>query len=340
LVKLRRRWAGPSAEHGTFPGRDLPAAATRALLRNAVTEAAESVGDEAGFFAQLGEAGVLVRLRLSETTPGQVTGYAVGLPGHDGSDGEPFWYGGGRLSAALTLPRLRRRWDPVRSGVAERSGAFRFTVPERNAIYEHAARQAAAVADHIRRCAHRDPARAADACWATADTLHVVAGALGNPVLRWAADNYDRAARARYGRIPSATREGNQLRAAARLMALTGGITGEAPLVTVTLIANLVALAVAVAELREAQRHAAQAVAARAAASQLHSGWSQVRVPGPHQQQADDRERSQETTAADPARSDFPVLPSLGRPVPSGPGRSRPRPVRGPLPRRRAGPGH
>jgi hypothetical protein len=41
---------------------------------------AEQAGDEAGFFARLREAGVLVRLRFSQTSPGQVTCYAVGLP--------------------------------------------------------------------------------------------------------------------------------------------------------------------------------------------------------------------------------------------------------------------
>ena len=150
LPKLRRRWAVPAAEHGTLPGHGLPAAVARAVLRDAVTAAAEGAGDEAGFFARLGEAGVLVRLRFSETSPGQVTGYAVALPGHDGGNGEPVWHGGGRLAAGLTLPRLRRRWDPggaaERGSTAERSGAFRCTVPERNAIYEHAARQAAAAA--------------------------------------------------------------------------------------------------------------------------------------------------------------------------------------------------
>ena len=98
-----------------------------AVLRNMVARAAEHVRDEAGFFARLGEAGVLVRLRFSEINPGQVTGYAVGLPSHNGSDGEPFWYGGGRLSAALTLPRLRRRWDPV----TERRGG---TLPGRSGL--------------------------------------------------------------------------------------------------------------------------------------------------------------------------------------------------------------
>jgi hypothetical protein len=43
-------------------------------------------------------------------SPGQVTGYAVGLPRHIGKDGGVIWYGGGKLAADLTLPKLRARW--------------------------------------------------------------------------------------------------------------------------------------------------------------------------------------------------------------------------------------
>ena len=340
LPKLRRRWAAPAAD-GTLPGRGLPAAVARAVLRDAVTAAAQRAGDETGFFARLGEAGVLVRLRFSQTTPGQVTGYAVALPGHDGSDGEPLWHGGGRLAAGLTLPRLRRRWDPgsapERGSGAERSGAFRCTVSERNAIYQHAARQAAAAADHIRWCAHADPARAADAAWAAADTLHAAARALRNPALRRAADSYDRAARARYGRIPRPTRQGTQLRAAAWLMALTGQVTGDTTLVTAALAANLAALAVAVAGLREAQQHAAQAAAARAAASHLRA-WAPARYPI-RPGRAEDRQRRRAQTTADVARGDFPAQPGPGRPAAAAPGRTLLRSGRGPLPPRRAGPG-
>jgi len=116
LPKLRTRWSGPGPEHGSFPGQGRSAGAARAALRAAVTGAAEQARDEAGFFAGLREAGVLVRFRFSEIDPGEVTGYSVALPGHDGSDAEPLWYGGGRLAAGLTLPRLRRRWDCSGSG--------------------------------------------------------------------------------------------------------------------------------------------------------------------------------------------------------------------------------
>lgn len=146
---------------------------------------------------------MLVRLRFSQTCPGQVTGYAVGLPGHNARDGTPLWYGG-RLAAGLTLPRLRASWALPRNA------------PEQNAIFEYAARQAHLAAEHIRRAARGDPATGVDAAWAAADALHVAARVLGNPELRRAADSYDRAARAQFGRIPQATREGDQLRVAAR----------------------------------------------------------------------------------------------------------------------------
>jgi hypothetical protein len=341
LPKLRARWAAPGTGDAPLPGQGLSPAAARAVLRNMVTGAAGQAGDEAGFFALLRADGVLVRLRFSEINPGQVTGYSVGLPGHTGGDGEPLRYGAGRLSEALTLPRLRRRWNPGEAGTADHRGAFRFTAPERDAIYAHAARQADIAAEHIRRCASGDPGQAADAAWAAADTLHAAARALGNPGLRRAADCYDRAARAGHGRIPRSSREGRQLRAAARLMALTGSsLAGGTTLVTVVLMANLVALAVAVAELREDQRHAAQAAAARAAATRLRAAVAQARSRVPRPGHAPDRQPSQTAAPAAMARSDFPAPPRPGRPAIADPGRARGRPHRGPLPPRRAGPGH
>jgi hypothetical protein len=60
-------------------------------------------------------------------------------------------------------------------------------------------------------------------------------------------------------------------------MALTGLVTGDATLVTVVLIVSLVALAVAVAEMREAQQLAAQSAAAQRAATQLRAASVRVR---------------------------------------------------------------
>jgi hypothetical protein len=249
LPKLRARWAGPAAGHTPFDGAGVPAAVVRGALRTMLTRAAEHTAGEAGFFARLREAGVLVRVRLSETDPGQVTGYAVTLPGHTGPDGTPAWYGGGRLAAGITLPRLRGRWNRPPSETAERSGAPRFTAPERDEVYRHAARQARAATEHIRYCTLTDPAAAADAAWAAAGALHVAARALRNPHLRRAAGSYDRASRAQYGRLPRRSRDGDRLRRTARIIALAGNLTGDATLAAIALVAQLVVLAAAVAEL-------------------------------------------------------------------------------------------
>src|SRR3981081_16120 len=96
----------------------------------------------------------------------------------------PAWQAVGGRSAELTLPRLRSGWDRTRNSAAERSGTFRFIAPEWDAIIEHAARQAAAVADHTRRGAAEDPGTAAEAAWAGADTLHIAVRAVRNTDLR------------------------------------------------------------------------------------------------------------------------------------------------------------
>jgi hypothetical protein len=224
----------------------------RARLRREVSVAAAGAHTEQEFFVRLERAGVTVRKRYSTISPGEVTGYAVGLPQHNTRDGAIVWYGGGKLAADLTLPKLRQRWDPPRSTGRDRPGAPRLTVPDRNAIYAHAASQAAFAAEHIRHCSMTDPSQAADAAWAAADTLHVAARVLRSRGLRHAVDAFDRAARAPYGRIPRRTSQGARLRSAARLLALTTGGPGYPAAPAVRLMAKLAALAEAVSELRQA----------------------------------------------------------------------------------------
>jgi hypothetical protein len=281
-----------------------------------------------------------VRLRFSETDPGQVTGYAVTLPGHTGPDGVPRWYGGGRLAAGLTLSQLRRHWVQAPSSAPERGAVFRFTAPERDKIYQHASRQAARAAEHIRRCSYSDPAAAADDAWAAADTLHVAGRALRSPALRRAADAYDRAARAGHGRIPRRSQDGNRLRATARLLAMTGDLTDDTTLLTTALVANLAALAAAVSELRQAQQHAAQAAAARSAAQHVKAAMTQAlsQVPRPVMGKAP--RRGEAARAAGRAPTDFPTLLSAGLRTPVHQTQTAPHPSSGrrPLPPKRAGP--
>ena len=223
--------------------------APRITLRRQVTTAAASAGSEDEFFARLDQAGVLVRKRFSVKNPGQVTGYSVALPGDTTKDGGPVWYGGGKLAADLSWPKLRQRWTPHRA--APGRPHLTLTAEERNAVWDHATRAAADATAQIRNLAWTDPAAAADAAWATSDTLHVAAAVLGSRILRQAADAYDRAARPPYGRIPPPSPAGNQLRQAARLLSAFAYLTGDRSMAPIVLITRLAALAEAVAELRE-----------------------------------------------------------------------------------------
>ena len=339
LPKLRARWQRP-AGHDPLSAAELPAAAVRAVLRNKVTIAAQQARDEAGFFARLREAGVLVRVRFSETDLGQVTGYAITLPGHTGPEGVPRWYGGGRLAAGLTLPQLRRHWAQAPSRAPERGAAFWFTAPERDTIYQHASRQAAQAAEHIRHCAYSDPGAAADAAWAAADTMHVAARVLRSPVLRCAADAYDRAARAGHGRIPRRSHDGDRLRATARLLVMAGDAADDTTLLTAALIANLAALAAAVAELRQAQQHAAQAAAARSAAQHMKAAMTQALSQAPRPVMGEAPRREEAARAAGRTRNDFPTSLPTGLQAPAHQAQTSPHPSSGRsrLPPKRAGP--
>jgi hypothetical protein len=301
----------------------------RVTLRRAVSTAAASAGSGQEFFAGLDRAGVLARKRFSVKNPAQVTGYAVALPGDTGKDGGPVWFGGGKLAADLTWPRLSQRWTQPGAAPGDR-----FTPAERNAIWEHAGRVAADATAQIRLLSGTDPAAAADAAWAAGDTLHVAAAALGSRILRQAADAYDRAARTPHGRVPPPSPAGNALRRAARLISAFAYLSKDPALTPLMLITRLAALAEAVAELRDAQRRAAQAAAARAAAERLHTAARAHPAPPP----AAPRTR----TAARLAALSFPkpATPAPGRPAPGqrGPYQGGQRPARGPSPPRPRGP--
>jgi hypothetical protein len=300
--------------------------APRITLRRQVNAAAAGAGNEDEFFARLDQAAVLVRKRFSVKSPGQATGYSVALPGDTTKDGGPVWYGGGKLAADLSWPKLRQRWTPTRVT----PGAAGLTAEERNAVWNHASRAAAEAAAQIRAMAWTDPAAAADAAWATSDTLHVAAAMLGSRILRQAADAYDRAARPPYGRIPPPSPAGNHLRQAARLLSVFAYLTGDRSIAPIVLITRLAALAEAVAELRESQQHAAQA-----AAEQLHAAAH----PAPP---AQPRPAQCPSTAAQLARLSFPqsARPATRPAIPGqpGPAPGGPPPVRRPPVRRPRGP--
>ena len=322
-----RAEAGKAARHGR-------AEPPRLTLRRHVSTAAAGAGSGEEFFARLDQAGVLVRLRYSVTNPGQVTGYAVALPGDTAGNGEPVWYGGGKLAADLSWPRLAQRWTRPARPDSPLSAA------EADAMWEYAARTAADATARIRFCtATGNPAAAADAASAASDALHVAAAALGSRALRQAADSLDRAARQPYGRVPVPTPAGNQLRHAARLIAAYAYLTGDRTLTPVVLLVRLAALAEAIAELRESQQRAAQAAAALRAARHIRAATPATRPPGrpatATAPSAPKSARPRPDTAARLAQLSFPAAP---RPQPPAPGQPGPSPGDPPPPRRPRGP--
>ena len=304
--------------------------APRITLRRAAYTAAAGAASEEEFFCRLRDSGVLVRIRYSVRDPGQVTGYAIALSGDTTRAGGPVWFGGGKLAADLSLPKLRCRWGAAPAGARPDT---RFTAAERNAIWEHAARAARNARDQIRYLAATDPAAASDAAYAASDTLHAAASALGSRVVRQAADAYARAARMSYARIPRCTPVGNSLRQASRLLSAAAFVSDPA-LDQAALILRLAALIKEIAELRERQQRAAQAAAARHAAEQLRAA-ARTFQPQPTTAQAQ--------RAARLAAMDFPSPPHPRPPAQRGPGRHepprpRPRPWRGPGPPMPRGP--
>jgi hypothetical protein len=140
---------------------------------------------------------------------------------------------------------------------------------------------AARAARMIRSCAFTDPAAPADAAWAATDALHIAADVLGSRALRQAADSYARAARHGYGRIPGPTPAGDKL--------------------------------------RDSQRHAAQASAARAAAECLHTAASARPSPTrPGRTRPTARSHRRARTAADLAWLEFPNGSSTPRSASAG----------------------
>ncbi|GAA4442594.1 relaxase/mobilization nuclease domain-containing protein [Phytohabitans houttuyneae] len=242
----------------------------RDQLRREVRAAAAAATGEADFLDRLAANGVLVRLRHSTNNPGQVTGYAVGLPQHHTADGETVWYGGGRLAPDLTLPRLRRRWHgghasatvkPIADRVRHRTKAFRRAATATGRQVERLARQTGGV-DDLGPLAEA----AADVFASTARALEGrERGGLGEIV-----DIFDRAVRD--ARPPRSSRSGDaaELRSMARLIAVMGRLTDdEDTAAALRLLQQIAGFADNLAVIRDAQRRRHQAAAARQASNRL-----------------------------------------------------------------------
>ncbi|SEG94069.1 hypothetical protein SAMN04489712_1432 [Thermomonospora echinospora] len=312
LPKLRPRWTarpdhgprtGPqSADYHPVTGRHLSPRTARTVLRTMVRQAADRSRTTEEFFEHLHRTGVLVHHRFSTLHPGQITGYAVTLPGHTGPDGRPVWYCGGRLADDLTLPALHRRWTTGPPHGHPNQETPDLTLLERQAIYEDAARATAYATAQVRRHLATNPHAASDACWAASDILHIAAKATGNPHLRKAADTYDRAARTPYARIPRPTPAGDALRTTARVLAMTGALGDPTTTTVMTLITHLITFIDTIAQLRQAQHHAAQATAAHSTRHHLDHANASPQNPTPWLTEPD-----RAPTLPQPAMANFPI---------------------------------
>ena len=287
-----------TARRRSAEGLPAPAAPDREVLRRHVRTAAAGAGDLNEFFARLRADGLLVRERMSERNPGEVTGYAVALPDRYDSGGKPIYFGGGKLAPDLTLPQLLRRWQgtgsagaPSAAGKASAPGRraaraaaggqrdvhadrFGLTETERLRIWKQATIAAARASEHIATSSLTDPTSAADAAWAASDFLaaagRVVEGRRGGP-LSAAALQYDSAARELFGKTPAPTAAGKGLRDAGRLLLAAQVAKPSEIKQLLALMAQLAVLVDAVTRLRETQQRAAQASASRRAAEQLRA---------------------------------------------------------------------
>jgi hypothetical protein len=220
-----------------------------------------------------------VRLRHSTVDPSAVTGYAVTVPDARTADGSHVWYGGGRLAADLTLPRLRKRWvsGSGKAPTAKTSPPARVSGDTRRRILGEAVAEFGRAHEELRRAvADGSTSAAAATATAAADAATVMARVVEgrwNGPLSQAAEQFDRAARGQYARIPSHPHgPAEALRASARLLAAVRRLhPDDDALQAAELISRLASLAHTVALLRRHERRGHQATAARRAAIELRT---------------------------------------------------------------------
>jgi hypothetical protein len=262
--------------------------------------------DEAEFVRRLRDANLAVRPRFSEGGRHDVLGYSVGVRGE-----QIVWYGGGRLSADLTLPKLRFLWgsdtEMQRTAVAEWKREAPGSVGRENQRY--AATQWREAAGHVNRVLDKLIAipSSDDATWRTmaSEAAGVVANLAARveedqagPLTR-AADQLSAAAH-RPARIPAERgKAGAEFRGVAAVAAQA--MLPRGPAAWLALVAEMrrVAMAIETANRASDQAGAARALAAQAAREldAVHARYAAVTGTGglaaspgqgllpPHQQQ-------------------------------------------------------
>jgi len=89
-----------------------PERASRRTLERVVRACGAAARDELDFINRLRAEGLLLYARFAKGDTSQVDGYSVALRTAVAGE-QPIWFGGGRLSRELTLPRLRENWPTL-----------------------------------------------------------------------------------------------------------------------------------------------------------------------------------------------------------------------------------
>jgi hypothetical protein len=175
-----QRAADRAHAQGRPVGRVVPETQTLARKVRACATAATT---EAEFLGALAEAGILARPRYGKGDRTQVIGYSVALPARDSGAARPIWYGGGKLAADLTLPKLRARWT---TSTPASPATARTTPPDALAAWQHPGDVAASTAPAAART-HVDAAPAASPAggsagqwWAAVDHVEAASRKLEN----------------------------------------------------------------------------------------------------------------------------------------------------------------
>ncbi|MGI5208967.1 relaxase/mobilization nuclease domain-containing protein [Spirillospora sp. CA-108201] len=105
------RHATKTRAQGRNVGDDVGTAVPETVtLARKVRAAATAASAEAEFVQAALDVGIWLRPRYGRGDHGQVVGYSAALPADGTGQAGPIWYGGGKLAADLSLPRLRARW--------------------------------------------------------------------------------------------------------------------------------------------------------------------------------------------------------------------------------------
>ncbi|UJW35172.1 relaxase/mobilization nuclease domain-containing protein [Saccharothrix sp. AJ9571] len=236
----------------------------RSELHRLISQAAASTHGSDRFFAKLDE--LQINYRLSYTATGRIRGCAYATRFDQTRGGELVWFGGGKLAADLTWPKLLTRWNstPAADTSVERTNDGRSTPHARQDVLAEATAVVNAAAAAIR-TKQEDPDGIAHAVGELLGTL-----ALGKEYrtpgpLTTAHDYYDRAARSPHRVLahdlgPLA----RELRRAARKLAAIGAIHGRGSerFVLAALVLALAGLIAEICAWQQANARVHQAAAA------------------------------------------------------------------------------